>query len=209
MVRQTSELPAQRRCEVLLLTTKRLSGRSGCQDSGRVKGKTLCLAHASSVSYRRRAFSAPNIPSVPEKPILSTDGFRKCVAYPRKPFFAPHAYSVPEKALSGTEFCKRQKRGEHCLQRMPQLPEKRSPVQKAQPGMPPRARKSQPKNLQYRPKSAQHLGLSITQDFIICHTVRLGLICRKILKITRQSVMILQINELSFYLFLLALSSLI
>lgn len=32
---------------------------------------------------------------------------------------------------------------------------------------------------------------------------------RKILKITRQSVMILQINELSFYLFLLALSSLI
>ena len=40
---------------------------------------------------------------------------------------------------------------------MPQLPEKRSPVQKAQPEMPPRARKSQPKSLQYRPKSAQHL----------------------------------------------------
>ena len=137
------------------------------------------------------------------------EGFRKCVAYRRKPFWAPNAYSVPEKALSGTECHKRQKGEEHCLQRMPQTPEKRSPVQKAQPGMPPRARKSQPKSLQYRPKSAQHLGLSITQDFIICHTVRLGLICRKILKITRQSVMILQINELSFYLFLLALSSLI
>ena len=40
---------------------------------------------------------------------------------------------------------------------MPQLPEKKRPVQKAQPGMPPRARKSQPKSLQYRPKSAQHL----------------------------------------------------
>ena len=40
---------------------------------------------------------------------------------------------------------------------MPQLPEKRSPVQKAPPGVPPRARKSQPKSLQYRPKSAQHL----------------------------------------------------
>lgn len=39
MVRQTSELPAQRRCEVLLLNTKRLSGRSGYQDSGRVKGE--------------------------------------------------------------------------------------------------------------------------------------------------------------------------
>lgn len=45
MVRQTSELPAQRRCEVLFLDTKRLSGRSGYQDSGRVKGKALCLAH--------------------------------------------------------------------------------------------------------------------------------------------------------------------
>ena len=30
-----------------------------------------------------------------------------------------------------------------------------------------------------RHKLVQHRGLSITQDFIICHTVRLGLICRK------------------------------
>lgn len=35
MVRQTSELPAQRRCEVLLLDTKKLSSQSGYQDSGR------------------------------------------------------------------------------------------------------------------------------------------------------------------------------
>lgn len=36
MVRQTSELPAQRRCEVLLLVdTKKLSGRLGYQNPGR------------------------------------------------------------------------------------------------------------------------------------------------------------------------------
>ena len=130
--------------------------------------------------------------------------YRASIPYTRRPSPVPNATSAKRrKTLPAPNFSNCQKRGEA------HLPEKRRPLQKAQPGTPPRARKSQPKSLQYRPKSAQHLGLSITQDFIMCHTVRLGLICRKILKITRQSVMILQINELSFYLFLLALSSLI
>ena len=88
MVRQTSELPAQRRCEVLLLDTNGYTagldtkipvGRIVCdstfdsyslhgvngEDWIQGQGKTLCLAHTSSVSYRRRAFPVPNIPSVP------------------------------------------------------------------------------------------------------------------------------------------------
>lgn len=67
MVRQTSELPAQRRCEVLFLNTNgypvgqdaKISGRIVCdsmfdsyslhgvngEDWGHGQGKTLCLAH--------------------------------------------------------------------------------------------------------------------------------------------------------------------
>ena len=53
--------------------------------------------------YHRRGFLVPNIPSVPQKPVLSTEGFWKCVAYRRKPFWARYAYSVPEEAFYGTE----------------------------------------------------------------------------------------------------------
>ena len=41
-----------------------------------------------------------------------------------------------------------QKGERHCLQRIYQAARKRRPLRKAQPGMPPRARKSQPKSLQ-------------------------------------------------------------
>ena len=46
----------------------------------------------------------------------------------------------------------RQKGERPCLRRIFKLPEKRRPLQKAQPGTPPRARKSQPKSLQCYPK---------------------------------------------------------
>ena len=47
---------------------------------------TLRNSRVRFIPYRRRAFSVPNISPVPEKPVLSTESFRKCVAYPRKPF---------------------------------------------------------------------------------------------------------------------------
>ena len=66
------------------------------------------------------------------------------IPYRRRPSPVPNTTNSRKgKVIADTEFLK--------------LPEKRSPVQKAQPGMPPRARKSQPKSLQYRPKSAQPL----------------------------------------------------
>ena len=66
------------------------------------------------------------------------------IPYRRRPSSVPNTTNSRKgKVIADTEFLK--------------LLEKRSPVQKAQPGMPPRARKSQPKSLQHRPKSAQHL----------------------------------------------------
>ena len=47
---------------------------------------TLRNSRVRFIPYRRRAFSVPNISPVPEKPVLSTESFRKCVAYHRKPF---------------------------------------------------------------------------------------------------------------------------
>ena len=48
------------------------------------------------VAYRSRAFPVPNIPSVPQKPVLSTEGFWKRVAYRRRPFPVPNIASVPQ-----------------------------------------------------------------------------------------------------------------
>ena len=45
--------------------------------------------------YRRSLFCAPNICSVPEKPVFYTECFRKRFAYRRRLFCAPSANSVP------------------------------------------------------------------------------------------------------------------
>ena len=69
------------------------------------------------------------------------------VAYTRRPSPVPNATSAKRrKTLPAPNFSNCQKRGEA------HLPEKRRPLQKAQPGTPPRARKSQPKSLQCHPK---------------------------------------------------------
>ena len=38
--------------------------------------------------YRRRAFPVPNIPSVPQKPVLNTDGFQKTRRVPQEAFLS-------------------------------------------------------------------------------------------------------------------------
>ena len=43
------------------------------------------------IRYPRSLFLAPNISSVPEKPVFYTECLRKCVAYHRSLFCARHA----------------------------------------------------------------------------------------------------------------------
>ena len=88
---------------------------------------TECLTNEDALPYHRRGFPIPNIPSVPEKPVFCTECLRKRAAYTRRPFLAPSELSVPEKALSGTEFFKLPEKGEHCLHRMQQTPERKRP----------------------------------------------------------------------------------
>ena len=89
---------------------------------------------------------------------LAADNFVEClrkrVAYRRKPFLTPSVNSVPHEGVSGTE-CYKAKKGKGIADtEFLKLPEKSRPLRKAQPGMPPRARKSQPKSLQCLPKRA-------------------------------------------------------
>ena len=95
-----------------------------------------------SLPYRKRLFFAPrafeNASRTPGAPLR----YRASIPYTRKPSPVPNATSAKRrKTLPAHEFLK--------------LPEKRRPLQKAQPGMPPRASKSQPKSSQCRPKATQ------------------------------------------------------
>ena len=93
--------------------------------------------------------------AVPETPVFCTECLRKRIAYTRSPSTVPRVHSVHQEALSGTECYLGKKEKDLACSEFFKLPEKKRPSQKAQPGMPPRARKSQPKSLQCRPKATQ------------------------------------------------------
>ena len=91
---------------------------------------------------------------IPQENASRTPGaplrYRASIPYTRRPSTVPNATSAKRrKTLPAPNSSNCQKRGEA------HLPEKRRPLQKAQPGTPPRARKSQPKSLQCRPKATQ------------------------------------------------------
>ena len=90
--------------------------------------------------------------AVPKTPVFYTECIRKRVAYTRSPSTVPRVHSVHQEALSGTECYIGKKEKDLACAEFFKLPEKRRPLQKAQLGTPPRARKSQPKSLQCHPK---------------------------------------------------------
>ena len=111
-----------------------------------------------SLPYRKRLFFAPrafeNASRTPGAPLR----YSASIPYTRRPSQVPNATSAKRrKTLPAHEFLK--------------LPEKRRPLQKAQPGMPPQARKSQPKSLQCRPKVTQcHSEKPLCPKTTQCHS---------------------------------------
>ena len=101
-----------------------------------VFGTEYLFRTESACFFAPRAFK--NASRTPGAPLR----YSASIPYTRRPSQVPNDTSAKRrKTLPAHEFLK--------------LPEKRRPLQKAQPGMPPRARKSQPKSLQCRPKATQ------------------------------------------------------
>ena len=111
----------------------------------RGKNIRVCLLSRGGEEMKKRM-------AVPETPVFCTEF----------PFRTPEAcflHRMPQKtrrvhqeALSGTECYIGKKEKDLACAEFFKLPEKKRPLQKAQPGTPPRARKSQPKSLQCHPK---------------------------------------------------------
>ena len=114
----------------------------------RGKNIRVCLLSRGGEEMKKRM-------AVPETPVFCTEF----------PFRTPEAcflHRMPQKTrrvhqevLSGTECYIGKKEKDLACAEFLKLPEKKRPLQKAQPGMQPRARKSQPKSLQCRPKATQ------------------------------------------------------
>ena len=107
--------------------------RRGRDEKTDGRTKNACFLH-------RMPQNASRTPGAPLR-------YRASIPYTRRPSTVQNATSAKRrKTLPAPNFSNCQKRREA------HLPEKRRPLQKAQPGMLPRARKSQPKSLQCHPK---------------------------------------------------------
>ena len=92
-----------------------------------------CSAHRISLPHRRSLFFTPNASENASRTPGGLFEHGTHIPYHRRPSPVPNATKPEMRRALPAASSQSQKGERHCLQRMPQLPEKRRPVQKAQP----------------------------------------------------------------------------